>query len=71
MSGTENLVICEVSCDEEGERIDKFLCGNLSNISRSQAQELIEQGQVSFEDKIIKNSSNKTKIGIYIYAIIN
>lgn len=54
-----------VDCDEEGIRLDKFLSINIDNLSRSQVQDLIENGKVSAEGKVINNSAHKTKVTSY------
>lgn len=59
---SENIIII---AEEPGERLDKFLCGNLDSLSRTQAQDLITNGKVTYEDKIINNCSFKIKPGPY------
>lgn len=54
-----------IESEEIGVRLDKFLCGHLENLSRTQVQELINAGQVTCEGKIITNSSTKTKNANY------
>lgn len=48
-----NNVILVVSSEFQGERIDKYLSDNLSELSRSHIQKLIEEGNVSVNDKVI------------------
>lgn len=59
----ENLKL--IQCEEIGVRIDKFLTVHLDNFSRTQVQELITEGQVLCEGKIINNPASKTKIADY------
>lgn len=69
MNDSENLPLCEILCEEEGIRLDKFLANELPNFSRTQVQDLINSGHVKFEDKAITNSSHKTKMGNYIVDV--
>jgi 23S rRNA pseudouridine1911/1915/1917 synthase len=44
-----------------GHRLDKFLQSQLSDLSRTKLQDLIRDGNVSINNKIIKESSKKIK----------
>lgn len=50
-------------------RLDKFLSQNLPNFSRNQIQEWIEDGRVTRNQKIIKNSASKLDQGIYQISV--
>ncbi len=43
-------------CDRDGVRIDAFLAGAVSELSRSAAQQLLEKGQVSVNDMPVKKN---------------
>lgn len=49
------------SFSDKGQRLDKFLAQQFAEISRSQIQRLIEQGNVSLDDDIIFDNSYKVK----------
>lgn len=61
----ENLEVYSIICEEIGIRLDKFLSANLSNLSRTQVQELIESGQVKSKEQLITNPASKTKLTTY------
>ncbi len=50
----------KITIEQSGKRIDKFLADNLSDFSRSQIQKLIEQENITVNNKII-NSHYKLK----------
>ena len=54
-----------VTSEEIGIRLDKFLSSMLENLSRTQVQELIAAGQVESEGKAITNPATKTKLLTY------
>ncbi len=58
----EKLII---ECDENGIRLDKYLSLAISDLSRTQIQELISAGGVRFNGDEINNPSAKTKFGSY------
>lgn len=51
-----------VNKDYKGLRIDKFLTASFAEMSRSQVQRLIKEGNVSCDDDIIADSSFKVRI---------
>ena len=53
----------EVDDCSAGTRVDKFLAQNISELSRSQVQRLIEQGMVSCEDRLISDCAYKVRKG--------
>lgn len=53
----------EVDGCSAGTRVDKFLAQNISELSRSQVQRLIEQGMVSCEDRLISDCAYKVRKG--------
>ena len=44
----------EIGVENAGERIDKFLSGELSELSRSYIQKLLKEGMVTLEGKAMK-----------------
>ena len=44
----------EISAEKAGERIDKFLSGELSELSRSYIQKLLKEGMVTLNGKALK-----------------
>ena len=55
----------EIGVENAGERIDKFLSGELSELSRSYIQKLLKEEQVLVNGRIIK-ANYKTQSGDYI-----
>ena len=53
----------EVDDAAVGMRVDKFLAQNVTEMSRSQVQRLIEQGMVSCEDRVIADCAYKVRKG--------
>lgn len=51
-----------VGLEQKGQRLDKFLALAFPDISRSQFQRLIEDGNVSCEDNIVADNSFKVRI---------
>lgn len=59
----ENIFLTPVVEKElKGQRLDKFLTAVLSDVSRSQIQRLIEQGNVSCDDDVIVDNAFKIRI---------
>lgn len=58
-----------VDIEHSGIRIDKFIAEEITDFSRSQAQHLIEEGNVFVDDQPITNKNSKTRCGD-IYKII-
>ena len=54
-----------ITSEEIGIRLDKFLSAHLDNLSRTQVQELIIAGQVECDGKVINNPALKTKLVTY------
>lgn len=44
----------KISADYSGERIDRYLCGNLENLSRSYIQKLLKNGNILVNDHAVK-----------------
>lgn len=44
----------KISADYSGERIDRYLCGNLENLSRSYIQKLLKSGNILVNDHAVK-----------------
>ncbi|MEM8780427.1 MAG: RluA family pseudouridine synthase [Cyanobacteria bacterium P01_G01_bin.49] len=53
----------EITVEDEGDRLDRWLSQNLANISRSYLQKLIEQGNISLNNEVCKNKKIKVKSG--------
>lgn len=54
-----------LTCDISGERIDKFICENLEDLTRSAVQKLIENGNVTVNGKSVnKNYKCKEDDGV-------
>ena len=45
----------EISAEKAGERIDKFLSGELSELSRSYIQKLLKEGMVTLNGRPLKS----------------
>ncbi|MBP7776647.1 MAG: RluA family pseudouridine synthase [Acidobacteria bacterium] len=58
-----NLLTFEVTSDHHGQRLDKFLAGELPNHSRAQVQRLIEDGRVSLPRVAIPKSNTVIRPG--------
>ena len=59
-----NINLIEVTTDlPKSERIDRFLAGQLPNVSRSRIQTLIDQVYVTFNDALCNNKKNLIKAG--------
>ena len=56
-------MIIEVSNDELGSRLDKFLADKLKTITRTQIKKIIISKKLSVNDRIISSPSQKVKIG--------
>lgn len=52
-------LVFEIPADQEGERLDRYLAGQLPNYSRSQVQRLIEDGHVAVR-RVSTTKSNTT-----------
>ena len=57
----EKVFILNVSNDFDGNRIDKFLQSQLTNVSRTKLQNLIREGCVKINNNTIYENSKKTK----------
>ena len=57
----KNIFNITVTSNFQGYRIDKFLQSQISELSRTRLQTLIQDGQVKLNNTIIKNSSKKIK----------
>ncbi len=65
-----NILYTNPVCDDcVGIRIDKFIASELSDVSRSMAQKLIEKGCVFADDEIIADKNFKTRLND-IYQVI-
>jgi 23S rRNA pseudouridine1911/1915/1917 synthase len=65
-----NINLIEVTTDlPKSERIDRFLAGQLPNVSRSRIQTLIDQGYVTVNDALCNNKKNLIKAGDRIELI--
>jgi 23S rRNA pseudouridine1911/1915/1917 synthase len=53
----------DLQVEEEGERIDRYLAEELSELSRSRVQQLIEQGNVQLNEKICTSKKVTVKLG--------
>ncbi len=49
--------------EENGERIDRYLSKELSNLSRSRIQQLIEQGNVQVNDRVCSSKKTTVQLG--------
>lgn len=56
-------VCLEVGALEAGQRLDRFLAGRLSHLSRSRLQALVRSGEVSRNDTVVVSLSGKVKLG--------
>ena len=59
--GMETSYSFEVSEEESGQRLDKFLAQQCADVSRSRIKDLILKEQVSIDDETAKNASVKIK----------
>lgn len=55
---------------ESNVRLDKYLTSKINNITRSKVQQLIKDGHVSLNDKIIKDTAYKAKSNDEIAVVI-
>src|SRR5262245_12860821 len=53
----------EVGVVEAGQRLDRFLAGRISQLSRSRLQALVRSGEVSRNDTVVVDLSGKVKLG--------
>jgi 23S rRNA pseudouridine1911/1915/1917 synthase len=53
----------EVRAAEAGQRLDRFLAGRLSHLSRSRLQALVRSGEVSRNEIVVESPSGKVKLG--------
>jgi 23S rRNA pseudouridine1911/1915/1917 synthase len=53
----------EVGAVEAGQRLDRFLAGRLSQLSRSRLQALVRSGEVSRNDTVVVSLSGRVKLG--------
>ncbi len=64
MSEQETIFLTpEATASDKGIRLDKFLTLNLPQMSRSQLQRLIGEGNVVLDDIVISDNSHRVKIG--------
>lgn len=63
MNDTNILTSPPVTPEQQGQRIDRFLAGIFTNLSRSQIQRLISEGNLSSDDNIIADNSFKIRCG--------
>lgn len=60
----------QVTIPEQGLRLDKWLSARLQEVSRSRLQQLIEQGHLHCNGKVVTNGSAKVKAGaMYILTV--
>ena len=60
----------EITVKDKGDRIDRWLSQNLSELSRSHLQKLIEQGNVTLNDEICTNKKTPVKSGDRLQIIL-
>ncbi|MGK7939398.1 MAG: RluA family pseudouridine synthase [Crocosphaera sp.] len=53
----------EITVEKQGDRLDRWLSNHLTDLSRSHLQKLIEQGNITLNNKICTNKKIKVKIG--------
>lgn len=63
MSETNIFFTDPVSIAQKGQRLDKFLAESFKDLSRSQVQRLICQGNLSVDDDLIVDNSFKVRVG--------
>ncbi|AFY34084.1 RluA family pseudouridine synthase [Calothrix sp. PCC 7507] len=56
--------------EEKGERLDRYLAEELSDLSRSRIQQLIEQGNVHLNDQVCTSKKINVKVGDRIFVEI-
>ncbi|MDM9384448.1 RluA family pseudouridine synthase [Chlorogloeopsis sp. ULAP01] len=49
--------------EEQGERLDRYLAGKLTDLSRSRIQQLIEQGNIQVNGKVCTSKKANVKVG--------
>ncbi|MEL4896205.1 RluA family pseudouridine synthase [Crocosphaera sp. Alani8] len=52
-----------ITVKHQGDRLDRWLADNLTDISRSHLQKLIEQGNITLNNEVCTNKKIKVKIG--------
>ncbi|MDJ0845130.1 RluA family pseudouridine synthase [Crocosphaera sp.] len=55
-----------LTVENKGDRLDLWLSNHLENISRSHLQKLIEQGNITLNNKVCTNKKIKVKIGDHV-----
>lgn len=52
-----------ITVEDQGDRLDRWLSENLSDLSRSHLQKLIEQGNITLNNEVCTNKKIKVKLG--------
>lgn len=64
------LLEIDLAVEDQGERLDRWLSAQRSDVSRSRWQKLIEQGNVSLNGQIITDKNTKLKNGDRLHVTV-
>ena len=68
MTATDQLTELTADADAAGERLDRWLAGQIETLSRSRLKALIEQGQLRVDGTVLTDPSAKIAAGS-VYAL--
>lgn len=64
----ERIIELTVEAENEGKRLDAFVSGEITDLSRNYAQNLIEDGRVKVNGELVTSKKHKVKVGDALYV---
>ncbi len=64
----ERIIELTVEAENEGKRLDVFVSGEITDLSRNYAQSLIEDGRVKVNGELVTSKKHKVKVGDALYV---
>lgn len=64
----ERIIELTVEAENEGKRLDAFVSGEITDLSRNYAQNLIEDGRVKVNGELVISKKHKVKVGDVLYV---
>lgn len=64
----ERIIELTVEAENEGKRLDAFVSGEITDLSRNYAQNLIEDGRVKVNGELVTSKKHKVKVGDVLYV---
>ncbi len=64
----ERIIELTVEAENAGKRLDAFVSGEITDLSRNYAQSLIEDGRVKVNGELVTSKKHKVKVGDALYV---